>query len=75
VALAADTAELYVSDGNNHRIQVFDLDGKLLRTWGSFGLGAKEMNGPSGLDFDDQGNLLVAMAYGSPARGPAALPR
>jgi hypothetical protein len=65
VALSSDTAELYVSDGNNHRIQVFDLDGKLLRTWGSFGLGATEMNGPSGLDFDDQGNLLVAMAYGN----------
>lgn len=65
VAFSADTAELYVSDGNNHRIQVFDLDGRLLRVWGSFGLGATAMNGPSGLDFDDQGNLLVAMAYGN----------
>jgi len=65
VAFSTRTAELYVSDGNNHRIQVFDLDGKLLRSWGNFGLGAAEMNGPSGLDFDDQGNLVVAMAYGN----------
>lgn len=65
VAFSPETAELYVSDGNNHRIQVFDLDGELLRWWGSFGLGTTEMNGPSGLDFDDQGNLLVAMAYGN----------
>lgn len=74
-SLAGDLAEpadvesangrLFVVDMTNHRLQVFDLDGNLRRWWGTFGTGPTDMNGPSGLDFDDQGNLLVAMAYGN----------
>jgi len=35
VSVSAD-GEIYVADTNNHRVQVFSLEGEYLRSWGSF---------------------------------------
>ena len=37
--LAISGGELYVADTGNHRVQVFGLDGKIARAWGSEGEG------------------------------------
>jgi DNA-binding beta-propeller fold protein YncE len=62
LAFDDQSGELYVSDGNGHRIEVFTLDGRFLRSFGTFGDAPGQMNGPSGLSFDDRGNLWVAEA-------------
>lgn len=48
-------ANLYVVDGDNHRIQVFDCNGKFLRTWGSRGSGDGQF-----LFHDGQGHFGAA---------------
>ena len=47
-------------DGNNHRIQVFDLDFNFIRSIGSFGKGRGEFNEPRDVKFDTAGNMCVA---------------
>ncbi|MCC7338509.1 MAG: SMP-30/gluconolactonase/LRE family protein [Pirellulaceae bacterium] len=55
---------LWVADACNHRIQVFDVSGtttpRLERIWGTCGSLPGELNCPYGMDFDHEGNLLVA---------------
>ena len=43
----------YVADTGNHRIQVYDADGRFLRGWGSFGTEAGQFNEPWGLAVDE----------------------
>ena len=43
----------YVADAGNHRIQVFDADGRFLRGWGSFGAEPGQFNEPWGLAVDE----------------------
>ncbi len=50
---------LYVSDAGNHRIQVFDMKGRPLFTFGKFGAGAGKLNYPYGLAADNT-DLYVA---------------
>jgi hypothetical protein len=51
---------IYVLDSGNHRLQVFDKDGKYLRTIGKRGQGPGEFNAPSSLQLDDEtGNIFV----------------
>jgi tripartite motif-containing protein 71 len=57
------TLELYISDAHNHRIQVFTVDGHYVRSFGTFGMTPGYMNGPGGLDFDDEGHLLIAQTH------------
>src|SRR5207245_6856690 len=40
---------LYVVDSGNNRIQEFDSNGKLIRTWGSFGKGDGQFNSTIGI--------------------------
>jgi hypothetical protein len=35
-AAISDDEQIYICDGINHRVQVFDLQGRLLRMWGEF---------------------------------------
>ena len=49
---------VYVCDGNNDRIQVFDLDLNFVRSIGSCGRG--EFDAPSDVKFDTAGNMYVA---------------
>jgi sugar lactone lactonase YvrE len=59
--LALDEAgNLYVNDAMNFRIQVFDPEGKLLRSYGETGDTIGSLARTKGLAFDSFGNLYVA---------------
>jgi len=51
---------IYVLDSGNHRIQVFDRNGRFLRSIGRFGQGPGEFNRPKALALDSENNLYVA---------------
>ena len=51
--------QVYVSDSNNHRIQVFDLDLNFFRSIGSHGIGRGEFNAPHDVKFDTAGNMYI----------------
>ena len=51
---------VYVSDCNNNRIQVFDLDLNFVRSIGSRGSGRGEFDEPFDVKFDTAGNMYVA---------------
>ncbi|MGD8585611.1 MAG: TIGR03663 family protein [Chloroflexota bacterium] len=50
---------LYIADSGNHRIQVFDADGRYVRSWGEFGTGPGQFNEPWSLAVDDH-QVVVA---------------
>ena len=50
--------QLYVCDCNNHRIQVFDLDLKFIRSY--YGEGRGKFRKPYDVKFDDDHNMYVA---------------
>jgi DNA-binding beta-propeller fold protein YncE/TolB-like protein len=50
---------MFVADSENHRIQVFDLQGQLLRTIGKKGRGEGEFVIPTGVAADEEGYLYV----------------
>lgn len=51
---------IYVLDSGNHRLQLFDKNGKYLRTIGKKGQGPGEFNSPTSLQLDDEtGNIFV----------------
>lgn len=50
---------LYVSDGYNSRVQVFDQDGTYLSEWGSWGQGPGEFRLTGGLAVDAAGRVYV----------------
>jgi len=63
-ALAFDSrGRLFVADRGNHRLQIFDQDGKLLDTWEQFGR-------VSGLSIDRDDTLYTIDSESSPARHP-----
>lgn len=51
---------IYVADSGNHRVLVFDFQGKWLKTIGSEGQGPAEFLNPSGLFILEDGGLAVA---------------
>ncbi len=55
-----DQGQLYVCDSLNHRIQVMNTQGELLRTIGQFGRDGQGLNGPASLTIDPYGRLHVA---------------
>jgi hypothetical protein len=54
------SGNIYVLDAGNSRIQKFDPDGKYLATIGRKGQGPGEFIAPDAIDFDKDGNLVVA---------------
>ena len=52
--------EIAVTDQSNHRVQIFNSDGKYLRSFGRKGNNAGEFNNPSGIAFHNNGNIFVA---------------
>jgi len=50
---------VYVADSCNHRIQVFDADGKFLRTYGKAGTGPGELSYPYDVRIDREGRQYV----------------
>ena len=57
--------ELYVCDSNNHRIQVFDLELKFQRSFGSQGKAAGEFCYPTSIAFDSTGQIFIADSMNS----------
>ena len=51
---------VYVSDTNNHRVQVFTNDGSFLAQWGSFGSGPGQFDRPMGIAVAPDGTVYVA---------------
>ena len=51
--------EIVVADRNNHRIQVFDRNGKFLFKVGSFGNGNGQFNQPGAVTVDQRNNQIV----------------
>jgi DNA-binding beta-propeller fold protein YncE len=51
--------KVYVSDSQNHRVQVFTADGTFVRQFGSFGTGAGQFVLPFDLGVDAKGNAYV----------------
>jgi len=59
--IAVDVAgNLYVADSQNHRIQVFDPGGALLRQWGTQGAGPGQFQEPWGVAVASDGTVYVA---------------
>jgi len=50
---------IYVSDSNNHRIQVFDSAGNFLFKFGSLGSGDGQFGDPFGIAVDSMKNIYV----------------
>ncbi|WP_255429158.1 6-bladed beta-propeller [Ramlibacter albus] len=57
---------LYVVDGGNFRIQVFDADGKFVKTFGAIGRQSGQFARPKEIAADNEGNIYVAdSAFGN----------
>jgi len=50
---------IVVCDKNNHRVQIFDSNGKFLSTFGSEGNGNGQFNYPFGIAINSKGNIIV----------------
>ena len=60
VAMAFDGRErLHVTDEHNHRVTLFDTEGKILGTWGEFGNGEGQLNGPAGIAIDGANSVYI----------------
>jgi len=59
IALDAE-GRVYVTDSQNHRVEVFDADGRFLRQWGSQGNAPGQFQEPWGIAVDKEGNVYVA---------------
>ena len=57
VAVDGARGRTYVADFGNHRVQVFDLDGKLLRVWA--GPNGAQLYYPQSVALDASGNVIV----------------
>jgi tripartite motif-containing protein 71 len=51
---------IYVSDFNNHRLQMFDAKGEFVMKWGTKGRQDGQVNKPAGLAMDSQDRLYLA---------------
>ena len=52
--------EVVVADNQNHRVQVFDINGTFLRSFGHKGENAGEFKNPTGIAIDKDRNILVS---------------
>lgn len=59
-AAVDDHSRIYVMDGVNHRVVVFDEQGQYLRSFGRPGKGKGELNLPVGISISPAGAILVA---------------
>jgi DNA-binding beta-propeller fold protein YncE len=74
---------VYIADQGNHRIQYFTPTGSFLGSWGGYGSGPGEFNGPIGIDVSLSGTRVYVADYSNqriqyfnrnePAVAPASL--
>jgi DNA-binding beta-propeller fold protein YncE len=65
-AVVGPHGELYVVDGGNFRVQVFDTAGRFVKTFGSVGRQGGQFSRPKEIAIDVQGNLYVVdTAFGN----------
>ena len=63
--ITAPNGDIFVAEGHssratsNARVLKFDKSGKLLKTWGTWGKGATQLDQPHALAFDSKGRLFV----------------
>jgi DNA-binding beta-propeller fold protein YncE len=50
---------IYVSDSDNHRIQVFDCNGQWIKSIGSYGSGNGQFDCPMGIAFNSKNHMFV----------------
>lgn len=62
LGLSPDGKELYISDTGNFRIQVFALNGKFVRNYGSIGTAVGKFARPKGIAIDRDSNMYVVDA-------------
>jgi DNA-binding beta-propeller fold protein YncE len=65
-AVVGPKGELYVVDGGNFRVQVFDSDGRFVKTFGAVGRQGGQFSRPKEIAVDAQGNVYVVdTAFGN----------
>ena len=55
-----DSGNIYIADSQNHRIQVFDAQGRFLRQWGREGTAPGQFKEPWGVAVAPNGEVYVA---------------
>ena len=64
ITVQPSTGQVWVSDGEGDRLQVFDERGNFVKTVGSSGTGLGQLNEPADLKFDNEtGNLYVGDVF------------
>jgi len=63
VARSSGSGQTFVTDTGNHRIVVLDAAGAMSGSWGHLGSGKGDLNTPSDLVLDSEGNVLVADTF------------
>lgn len=63
MAVTVANDRIYISDTNKKRIQIFDLEGNPVKTFGSWGVKPGEFQFPYGVAGDSKGNIYVADLY------------
>jgi hypothetical protein len=58
-SLSVTADRVYVADTGNHRIQVFDLDGRFLAAWGAFGNRPGQFHAPRAVEVTAGGMVVV----------------
>lgn len=61
--------EIFMTDNNNHRVQVYSRDGERLRHWGRFGEAGSEFRFPATLDIDGDGVVFVVDVINNQVKG------
>ncbi|MFC1880972.1 6-bladed beta-propeller [Thermodesulfobacteriota bacterium] len=56
-----NVGNIYVANGENHRIDKLDPDGTLIETWGSLGSGDGQFDDPTGIAVDRQNNYVYIL--------------
>jgi DNA-binding beta-propeller fold protein YncE len=59
ITMLSSSGEVAVADESNHRVQIFDSEGKYKRQFGTYGKEDGQLQHPVGLTSDAHGNLLV----------------
>ena len=54
---------LWIGDGVTQKFLKYDLEGRLVTSWGTFGVAPGCLFGPHGFDVDEEGSLYIAENY------------